>query len=733
MALFLRTTLTCLITAVVGCVLILSPAGRALEEGFGLSWLFGLRGPVSAPADVLVVTIDESSAVQLDQPTKLREWDRSIHADLVQRLSDRGATAIVFDIFFDQPRADHGDIQFAREIGQSQNVILVQKVVRDQHGPLTIDRLINPAPELSGAALGLAPFPLPKIGNRYGHFWAFFSGVSDSATLPVVALQVHVIGLYGYDNFVALLKNAGYLGAGELPARISRWSHLQLLMESLRRTLGENPGIYANLREQFADSDHSKALLALAATYTGDDSYTLNFYGPPGSVPTVDYSDFWADSESQHRKGLLDLSNKTVFIGGVAQSANTQGDAFFTVISSDEGVDIGGVEVAATAFSNMLEQNTLRRTGKLMDLGVVLIFGVLIAAVARMFSGVRTALVVITGGAAYFALAYYLFAGYQIWTPIVTPIAVQMPLALSMAYLAQYLHARQDRDTYSRAIRHYVPERVAKQFDEGQEPGTQPEFLFAVCMCTDIEGFTTLAEKSNTDELAELARQYFRQLTECVKRHDGEILESRGDGMICAWPAPAEDKISSHRACLAARDILETVRRFNEQHERRQLPTRIGLHAGRIALGSVGGGGHLTFSVIGDAINTAARIQDLNKTSRTRLLASAEVVYNLDDWLCRRVCSFQPKGKEEVLSIYEVFGPGDEVPDEANELCRSFAMATDLFEQADWAEAEKAFAAILQSRPDDGPSQFYLQRCQQYLVSPPALGEQMMIRSGHHA
>lgn len=143
----------------------------------------------------------------------------------------------------------------------------------------------------------------------------------------------------------------------------------------------------------------------------------------------------------------------------------------------------------------------------------------------------------------------------------------------------------------------------------------------------------------------------------------------------------------------------------------------------------MGGGGHLAYSVVGDSINTAARIQELSKVFRTRVLVSDDVVRNLDDWLYRYVCSFQPKGKEEVLPIYEIFGPNDAVTHNDNELCRLFALASDLVARADWEEAVRAFTALLQSHPNDGPSRFYLQRCRQYLESPPEPGEQMIVRT----
>lgn len=729
MNVFRRATLTCLVTALVGGVLILSPAGSALDQGLGLSWIFKLRGPVPAPSDVLVVSVDEASAVQLDQPTRLRDWDHSLHADLVHRLSARGATAIVFDVFFNTSMSNNNDIEFAREIEQSKRVVLVQHVARDQHDQITIDRLINPIPGLSSAAIGLAPFPLPKIGNRFGHFWTFYSGVKESPTLPVVALQVHTLGLYGDDNFLALLRNAGVPHTVEIPASISGWSDLQLLMKSLRNTLQANPQISEKLREQQGDSAKAKALLALVDTYTGEDSYYLNFYGPPGAIRTVKYSDFWGDSESQRKNGLLDLSNKTVFIGAAVQSSNTKGDGFFTVFSSNDGVDIGGVEIAATAFANILEDRTLHTLSRVENLGIVLIFGILIAAIAISFNGVLTAVFTIAGGIAYFFITYYLFVAHQIWTPLVIPIAVQLPFALALAYLTQYLNARRAREKYSRAIRYYVPERVAKRFDEGQDPATRPELVFGVCLSTDIEGYTTLAERIPEAELANLTARYFDCLASCVERYGGEMLEVRGDGMNSVWSAPTEDKELSCRASLAAHDILAEVRKHNKESRSYQLPTRIGLHAGRVALGNVGGSGHLSYSIVGDSINTAARIQDLNKVFRTRILASAEVVRNLDDWLYRRLCSFQPKGKEELLSIYEIFGPVDAVTRNDDELCKLFTVASDLVARAEWEEAVRAFSDLLQSHPDDGPVTFYLQRCQRYLESPPATGEQMIVRT----
>jgi CHASE2 domain-containing sensor protein len=220
------------IAALAGGIVFLTPLGSALEQEVGLSWLFKLRGSVAAPASVVVVDIDAQSTIQLEQPSKLRLWNRSLHAELIRNLAQRGAAVIVFDIFFEETTSPSGDQEFAAEIQRSGRVALVQQVQREQVGNLIFDKLIFPATKLSAAAQGLAPFPLPKVRNRYGQFWAFYSDVSYSSTLPVVALQLYVLQSYGYENFLALLQASGYQNIKQLPALVADSNDLQQLVKA---------------------------------------------------------------------------------------------------------------------------------------------------------------------------------------------------------------------------------------------------------------------------------------------------------------------------------------------------------------------------------------------------------------------------------------------------------------------------------------------------------------------
>jgi adenylate cyclase len=132
---------------------------------------------------------------------------------------------------------------------------------------------------------------------------------------------------------------------------------------------------------------------------------------------------------------------------------------------------------------------------------------------------------------------------------------------------------------------------------------------------------------------------------------------------------------------------------------------------------------------MGDSINTASRIQELNKVVGTRLLVTDTVIQQLSDWVYRRLCSFQPKGKTEILRVFEIFGPHSSTTRGANELCSRFDAAVASLESRDWAGARQMFEDLLAAFPGDGPCRFYLERCRRYLESPPLEDEQTMIRS----
>jgi adenylate cyclase len=174
------------------------------------------------------------------------------------------------------------------------------------------------------------------------------------------------------------------------------------------------------------------------------------------------------------------------------------------------------------------------------------------------------------------------------------------------------------------------------------------------------------------------------------------------------------------QACFAALGLAAAVREFKESVGRPELATRIGVHAGEIYLGNIGAGDHFKYGPTGDTVNTASRMEGLNKYLGTGILVSAEVIQEVNQFLVREAGSFRLKGKAHAVTAYELIchlhtcNPADK------EACAIFADALQAFRNQLWDDAAQRFHRVIATRGDDKLSRFYLERCAAYQQHPPA-------------
>ena len=191
--------------------------------------------------------------------------------------------------------------------------------------------------------------------------------------------------------------------------------------------------------------------------------------------------------------------------------------------------------------------------------------------------------------------------------------------------------------------------------------------------------------------------------------------------MLALWVAEKPDATLRNQACLAALDMLNAVEQFNRSSGgEKQLPTRIGVHCGYMLLGNIGlVDHHIEYRPIGDMVNTASRIEDLNKDLGTRILVSEEVTHRLDGFFARGLGKFKPKGKTNPLSIQEIVCLAEESGEQQKEQCVKFAETLETFRSRSWNEAEEKFQELGRICGGDGPSDFYVKKCRQYRENPP--------------
>jgi adenylate cyclase len=269
------------------------------------------------------------------------------------------------------------------------------------------------------------------------------------------------------------------------------------------------------------------------------------------------------------------------------------------------------------------------------------------------------------------------------------------------------------RENVSQALRYYVPEHVADKFSDKVEPRESGESVYGTCLATDAENYTVLSERLEPEDLRALMNEYYEEITKPVTGHDGIITDIVADALMCVWVSPQTDCEKRLSACRAALGIRRSVERFNGRHRQHQLPTRIGLHAGWLSVGNIGGSGHYAYSLVGDIANTTSRIESLNRHLGTWILASEDVVSDVEGLMLRRLGMFLLKGKSEPVSIFEIMGEGLESDTGHSELLGRFASALQAYEEGLWQRAGRRFGEILVAYPDDGPSRFYVARCSQ--------------------
>lgn len=694
--------------------------GVRLEEDLGLRSLFTVRGPVEPPRGVVVVSIDKTSSDQLG--LRKEDWPppRHVHASVIRSLSRHGVSAIMMDVFFRLRRTPAEDDDLADAIAESGKVALFETVDRIRYTGGEIVQTRSPIEQFRNAALATAPFPLPEEA-AVSFFWTFFDATAGRVpTLPAVALQIHA--LPRLDRFVPLLRQAGVSNLTDLPNRVATASDSRQLMTVFRRELGSHPGAARRAlllleRETGGGltAGERSGLAALVRLYGGGDTHYLNFYGPPGRIRTIPFHEVLADSETLR----LDLNDTVVFVGEGASELLSSGDQrdTYRTVYSDNGVDLSGAEIAATAFANLLSNRTLRRVPFRAEVGILICFGLLAAALARMLPVLYAAGAVLAVGCAHYALAQYLFSAHAVLVPLGIPLLVQLPVSLFAAVLIRY-----------RDVRKQVPREV--------DAGATPELVHAVCLSTDIENYVAASADMDPGDLARLMSEYYETISTLVARRGGLMMGRAGDSAMCVWAGSRSDRPLARllgrragpewtsdlraraNASQAALEIRETIDRFNER-QATPLRTRIGLHVGKVAMGAVGGEYH----VIGDVPNSASRIEGLNKQLGTTILASEFVVRNQDGLCLRPVGRFVLAGRPGELAIVEIVGRREAVDQATSELCRRFAGALAVFETGDRAQAGTLFQAIAADYPSDGPTLYYQHLCSGHAaVAVPASG-----------
>lgn len=694
-----------------------------LEEHFGLDTLFQIRGIEMPPDEVAIIALEKSSSSALGVPNNPIDWTRDTHTRLIEKLDAAGVNSISFDLYFKRPKAEESDFQLSEAIYTSNKVILVSHIKRDiqvvsgdisetgSHTGINIEKVIPPFDLLADKAVAVAPFVLPKYPIKVTKFWTYRVPAGDIPNLPAVTLQLYSLDAYAWLRQQLLQKVSG-IQENALPessdlltqrALVSTmirlrsfFSHESLLASRLLGTLEQDKQLTGLVKLKI------KALIAL---YNGPHRYYLNFYGPPWTIKTVPYHKALSQPTDK-----LDLANKAVFVGFSERLQPEQKDNFNTVYSQKDGLDLSGVEIAATAFANLLHQRSITPLQPITFFSVIFLYGFILAFISRSFKPAIAVTASLVIAVVYLLISAYLFAEHTSWLPWVVPILFVTPLTLFIALSWHYYDEYQDRKRIRAAFGMYLPDNVINEISKQRDPvAPYQKVMYGIVLATDAADYTHLAETMTAGELGDLMNQYYELLFRPVKNNDGIVCDVVGDAMMAIWSASEANVELRQKACLAAIDIKQNL--GLERNKTFALPTRIGLHAGEVALANVGAIDHYEYRAVGDIVNTASRIESFNKQLGTRCLASSEVVKGTTGLLRRELGTFTLAGKTRPITLFEIISLDRYAKDSEHKLCEQFANGIEMYRNGNIQDANGIFTELKTQFPNDGPTHFYVELC----------------------
>jgi len=271
----------------------------------------------------------------------------------------------------------------------------------------------------------------------------------------------------------------------------------------------------------------------------------------------------------------------------------------------------------------------------------------------------------------------------------------------------------------------YMSKEVADQLLAQGEAGLSGVSQKVSILFSDIRHFTTISETLGAVGTVNLLNEYFEEMVDVIFNQGGILDKYIGDAIMALFGAPLSSEDDADKAVAVACEMIVSLRKLNEARSRKNLePIEIGIgvSTGDVVAGSVGSEKRMEYTVIGDSVNLAARLESANKFYGTNVLISEHTVRDLTrETPLREIDLIRVKGQDQPIAVYEALS--HQSPENLSRVLSAveiYAGALALYRARDWNGAQRAFDAVLEACPGDGPSRIHIERCAEYRKTPPA-------------
>jgi len=321
------------------------------------------------------------------------------------------------------------------------------------------------------------------------------------------------------------------------------------------------------------------------------------------------------------------------------------------------------------------------------------------------------------------AVAVFRFTGIY-WGPFGTVFA--MIGAIITREIIEYAGSEKEKLFIRTAFSTYVSKDVVKEIISDPSRlhlGGTKRFMTAIF--TDVKGFSTISEKLDPEDLVSLLNRYLSAMSDIVLAEKGTIDKYEGDAIIAFFGAPLELKDHALCACISAIKMKKAEEELNKiimenKSSPSPLLTRIGINTGYMVAGNMGTNNKMNYTIMGNAVNLAARLEGVNKQYGTWILASEDTVRETGDkLLTRKLDRVRVVGIHEPVRLHELLDTVEDASEQQKKIVNVFHEALDNFEKRNWKLAADGFREILAINADDYPSKMYFERCEEFIKKGP--------------
>ena len=614
-----------------------------------------LRGSTTSPGNIVIVGIDDESFLRMNLPWP---WPRSLHGQLIKALRTSGAKAIVMDIIFSDPSTPREDKTMAKAIQQYGNVVIAGDIEIVRTEKFIREILVTPIEEFlnAGAYFGVSSIPVDADNVVRRFFW----GTQDAPSLELSALRM--LGVTREKDYRKMVHFTG-------PA-----NHIPYV-------------------------PYHKALKP-------------DFYLPEGFfkdriIIVGKYSRQSKEGNELTGKYRLHLQPPSP-VRGV--------DMFATPFYIIDDRLTPGVEIHANMLLSLLEDDALKPFKRTEAVMLIIFLSVFLTFLNRKWSPLKSISLNVVVAISYLFLSYFLFSKQGLFLPFSAPLSTIFINFVSSGVIS-YVGVERKRRHLRKAFSLYLSPQVAKKvLDSPERLKLGGQRVHATVLFSDLAGFTEMSEMNEPEEVVSILTRHTTEMTRIIFKYNGTLDKFIGDAIMAVWGAPVEDEDQALHACLAALEMQRRMKTLADEIKISgyKLSMRVGINSGIVMAGNMGSEERFDFTVIGDNVNIASRLEALSKIYGTEIIISESTMKKIGGRLAvRELDSVKVKGKRQDIKIFELIN-GEKVS-----FIEIFEKGLNLYREGHFDAALEKFCEALEKNLEDKPSRLFIKRCEYLTNTPP--------------